>query len=200
MCCRYYFSEKTADERVNKILSMMERDYAGEYKTGEIFPGDTAAAIIGENGRLRHVPAVFGFPAGSGRGLLLNARSETAAGKPTFAAAMRERRAILPAEGFYEWDRAGDKTKYLFTLSGYRTLYLCGLYTKLNGGYRFVILTRPANDSMRGIHDRMPVIVSADQVRAYLTDPDEAQRLVTQPAPALDCRPADGSGPDEDVG
>ena len=92
MCCRYYFSEKTADERVNKILSMMERDYAGEYKTGEIFPGDTAAAIIGENGRLRHVPAVFGFPAGSGRGLLLNARSETAAGKPTFAAAMRERR------------------------------------------------------------------------------------------------------------
>ena len=192
MCCRYYFSEKTADERVNKILSMMERDYPGEYKTGEIFPGDTAAAVIGENGRLRHVPAVFGFPSKTGSGLLLNARSETAAQKPTFAEALRERRAILPAEGFYEWRRDGKKTKYLFTLGGYRTLYLCGLYGRFEHGYRFVILTRPANDSMRGVHDRMPVIISADQVRAYLTDPDEAERLITGPAPALECRPADG--------
>ena len=61
MCCRYYFSDTPGDERVNKIIAMMERDYAGQYKTGEIFPGDSAAAVIGEKGKLRHVPPCSAF-------------------------------------------------------------------------------------------------------------------------------------------
>ncbi len=52
MCCRYLFSDAPKDDRVKKILALMERDHPGEYKTGEIFPGDTTAAIIGE--ALRH--------------------------------------------------------------------------------------------------------------------------------------------------
>ena len=185
MCCRYYFSDTPSDARVQKILSMMERDFPGEYKTGEIFPGDTAAAILGENGKLRHAPAVFGFPAADQKKLLLNARAETAAEKPTFAESLRERRAILPADGFYEWSHDAAKTKYLFTLNGKRTLYLCGLYKKIDGQYRFVVLTRPANSSMAGIHDRMPVIVSAEDVRPYLTDLNAAKQLIAAAGPAL---------------
>jgi len=45
----------------------------------------------------------------------LNARSETAEQKPVFAESFRERRVILPSDGFYEWSRDGNKTKYLFT-------------------------------------------------------------------------------------
>lgn len=174
MCCRYSLNGNSSDERVRKIISLMERDYPGQYKIGEIFPGDTAAAILGENGRLRHQPAVFGFPGVKKNQLILNARAETAATKPTFARALRERRAIMPADGFYEWSHDEKKTKYLFTLDGLRTLYLCGLYQEIEGEYRFVILTRPANASVMGIHDRMPVIASADAVRAYLTDFDAA--------------------------
>ncbi len=191
MCCRYLFSDAPADARVKKIISMMERDYPGQYKTGEIFPGDAAAAILGENGRLRHAPAVFGFPGGQKSRLLLNARVETAAEKPTFAEALRLRRAILPADGFYEWSRGEDKTKYLFTLNGGRTLYLCGLYGIFDGSVRFVILTRPANGSMRPVHDRMPVIARADEVRPYLTDLAAAKEILAGPAPMLLREPAE---------
>ena len=191
MCCRYSFGGDPSDERVRKILSLMERDYAGQYKTGEIFPGDKTAAILGENGRLFHAPATFGYPGFAGGRLILNARSETAVDKPTFAAAFRQRRAILPADGFYEWSRDETKTKYLFTLSGRRTLYLCGLFRRFEGEYRFVILTRPANESMAEIHDRMPVIAAAEEVRAYLTDFDAARTIITCSDPKLLRQPAE---------
>lgn len=189
MCCRYYFSDHSSDDRINKVISMMKRDYPGQYKTGEIFPGDTVAAILGENGRLKHAPATFGFPGFKDRQLILNARVETAAQKHAFADSLRERRVILPADGFYEWSRDEKKTKYLFTLDGLRTLYLCGLYKLINGQYRFVILTRPANDSMVEIHDRMPVIANADEVRHYLTDQTAAEQILRTANPALNRQP-----------
>ena len=191
MCCRYYFDQRADDERMKKILSMMERDYPGAYKTGEIFPGDTVPAVVGEQGKLRHVPAVFGFPGFRDKQLILNARAETAAQKPTFAESLRERRVILPADGFYEWSHDGQKTKYLFTLDGLRTLYLCGLYQRIEDKYRFVILTRPANASMIEVHDRMPVIVCAEDVRAYLTDLQAARELIASASPALTRSPAE---------
>ncbi|MBR5410767.1 MAG: SOS response-associated peptidase family protein [Clostridia bacterium] len=191
MCCRYYFSHRPEEDEASTILSLMERDYPGAYKLGEIFPGDTAAAVIGEEKRLRHVPAVFGFPGFKPNALILNARAETAADKPTFAESLRYRRVILPANGFFEWGRDENKTKYLFTLDGLRTLYLGGLYKLVEGKYRFVILTRPANDSMREVHDRMPVIVGARDVRPYLTDPAAAIELISAPAPMLHRTPAD---------
>ena len=193
MCCRYLFADPPRDARVKKIVALMERDYPGQYKTGEIFPGDAAAAVIGEAGRLRHVPAVFGFPGfREGGRLLINARAETAEQKPAFADAFRARRAVLPADGFYEWSRAGAKTKYLFTLPGERTVYLCGLYTQAEGRYRFVILTREANAFMAETHDRMPVIAAAYEVRAYLTDLKAAREILSRPGPMLNrSRPED---------
>ena len=185
MCGRFYIGAEPSDERVKKIVSLMARDYPGEYKTGEIFPGDTVPAVIGEGGRLRHAPAVFGFPGLNGGRLLINARAETAGQKPTFAAALREQRVILPADGFYEWSHDGQKTKYLFTLSDSRTVYLCGIYKILDGRRHFVILTRPANESMIEIHDRMPVIVSAEQVRPYLTDWNAAAQILLEANPML---------------
>ena len=185
MCCRYYFSDLHYDDRVGKFLSLMDRDYPGQYKLGEIFPGDTAAAVLGEGGRLRHAPAVFGFPGYRKNELILNARAETVADKPTFREAFRERRAVLPADGFYEWSHDGKKTKYLFTLDGLRTLYLCGIYKLIDEKYRFVILTRPANDSMKDVHDRMPVIAAPDAVRAYLTDIAAAKEIIEGASPRL---------------
>ena len=197
MCCRYYFSDLHYDDRVHRLLSLMDRDYPGQYKLGEIFPGDTAAAVLGEGGRLRCAPAVFGFPGYRKNTLLLNARAETAAEKPTFREAFRERRAVLPANGFYEWSHDGKKTKYLFTPEGLRTFYLCGVYKLIDEKYRFVILTRPANESMREVHDRMPVIAAPEAVRAYLTDLAAAQRLINSPAPFLRKEAAETAPPPE---
>lgn len=183
MCGRYNFSTDSHDEKMTALIRVMERKYPGEYKVGDIFPGDTAPAMIANGDKIIPVPAVFGFPGFQNGKLLINARGETAAEKKTFADCLRERRAILPATGFYEWGPA--KTKYLFTLGATTVFYLCGLYKVIDSHYRFVILTRAANESMIETHDRMPIIVGEHQVRAYLTDSSAASMIISTAAPKL---------------
>ena len=191
MCGRYFFTGMSDNEKFTAIMNMMDRMFPGTYKTGEIFPGDTAPAVIQDNGKIRAIPAVFGFPGFDGQKLLINARSETAAKKQTFADSLRERRIVLPAEGFYEWSHDGKKTKYYFQVEDRPAMYLCGLYKIVDGRPRFVILTRPANESMLETHDRMPVIAGEDEVRPYLTDWSAAARIIAVNAPALTKTAAD---------
>ena len=185
MCGRYSFSGKSDDAKMTAITSAMEKQYPGQYKTGEIFPGDAAPAIISRQGRIVPVPAVFGFPGFQDGKLLINARAETAAEKPSFAESLRERRIILPATGFFEWGHDAAKTKYLFTAATLPVLYLCGLFKIIDGSYRFVILTRQANETMIETHDRMPVIIGENEVRVYLTDAAAAQEIIATAAPLL---------------
>lgn len=188
MCCRYYIGEDRTDEKMAALMDLMERQYPGAYKTGEVFPGDTAPAVIANRDRIIPVPAVFGFPGyGSGK-LLLNARSETAAQKPLFSGSLKQRRVILPAAGFYEWD--AEKTKFYFTADAFPVLYMCGLYSIFEGQCRFVILTRGANESMRPTHGRMPVIIGPDEVRPYLTDFSAAADIIASASPVLSRRAA----------
>ena len=196
MCCRYYFGDDETDGKAAAILRVMERQYPGAFKTGEIHPGDSVPAIIRREDRIVAVPAVFGFPGPRDHGLLLNARAETAAEKRSFAGCLAERRILLPASGFFEWGRDARKTKYFFTVDGGALLYLCGIYRVVGGLRRFVIFTREANESMADTHDRMPVIVGADTVRTYLTDYGAAMELLKTAAPALTRRAAeDGRDP-----
>ena len=183
MCGRYTFSTETSEEKMALLLGVMERKYPGAYKTGEIVPGDTAPGMIAVREKIVPVPAVFGFPGVRDGRLLINARAETAAEKKTFAESVRERRIILPATGFYEWDP--EKRKYLFTSESAPVLYLCGLYQRTEGRYRFVILTRPANESVIETHERMPVIAREDEGRPYLTDRAAAAEILASAAPAL---------------
>lgn len=193
MCCRYYYSdysEVSQDEMLKSIGQMMERKYPGEYKTGEIFPGDPVPAVFDHGGRIVAVPAVFGIPGNFNNKLLLNARSETVSVKKTFADSFREQRVILPASGFFEWSHDGKKTKFYFTVDSMQTLYLCGIYKLVDGKPRFVILTRAANESMLAIHDRMPVIIGEQSVRSYLTDQDAATAIIATASPLLSRREA----------
>ena len=185
MCGRYSFTTGGTDERLIAIYQAMEQRYAGQYKIGEIFPGDTAPAVIRRENRIVAVPGVFGLPGFQGSRLLINARSETAAEKRTFVESLRQRRTIIAATGFYEWSHDENRTKYLFTVDASQVLYLCGLYQVIDGLYRFVILTRAANASMEPVHNRMPVIVSAGDVRPYLTDYDAAREMLAAAAPEL---------------
>ena len=185
MCGRYYIESDTPDEKLNAIVNMMEKNYSGEYKTGEVFPGDTAPAIIERNGRIVAIPAIFGFPGFQDGRLLINARSETAAEKRTFSECLKTQRIILPATGFFEWSHDGKKTKYLFTVDSRYVIYLCGVYKIVEGQYRFAILTRGANDSMIETHDRMPVIATEQEVRPYLSDYESAMKIIAAEAPEL---------------
>lgn len=189
MCGRYSFTQDS-DDMAAAIVDMLDQRYPGEYKVGEIFPGDSAPSVISDGGRIIAVPAVFGLPGYKDGKLIINARSETAAQKPTFAESLRERRIALPASGFFEWSRDSKKTKYMFTVGGEKLIYLCGIYKIVEGKYRFAILTRDANESMIDTHDRMPIIISREAVRPYLTERDTAMALIDAASPLLERTPA----------
>ncbi len=105
---------------------------------------------------------------------MINARSETAAEKPSFRAAMKKRRCIIPADGFYEWKKL-EKTKqphYIHRADG-ELLAFAGLweYWKNPEGdpiTSFTILTTGANDQIRELHDRMPVILEPEEIERWL--------------------------------
>ena len=96
---------------------------------------------------------------------LINARSETAGSKLAFRAAMRERRCIIPATGFYEWRREGlKKQPYFIRRRDGRPFVFAGLWTRwtADDGSQIdscAILTTLPNEMIRQIHDRMPVIL-----------------------------------------
>ena len=184
MCGRYQFTT-SSDDMSAAIVDMLDRRYPGEYKTGEIFPGDAAPAVISDGGRIVAVPAIFGFPGYQDGKLLINARSETAAQKPAFSESLRERRIILPASGFFEWSHDAKKTKYLFTVDGEDLIYLCGVYKIIDGQYHFVILTHDANETMIETHNRMPIIIGRESVRPYLNNYEIAVALIADASPLL---------------
>lgn len=113
----------------------------------------------------------------------INARAETAAEKPAFRAAMRSRRCLVPVDGFYEWTgEAGARQPWHVRMRSRGTFALAGLYEHWAKGEdvreTFTILTTDANDVLRPLHDRMPVVVAPADFATWL-DPDlrDAERL-----------------------
>ena len=175
MCGRYYVEPESDMEELAELIAEARRkaESAGEeVKTGEVFPSDTAA-VIAKNRQLK--PAVFPMRWGferKGGGLVINARSETAAEKTLFRESAQLRRCLIPASCYFEWERRADgKVKYAIRPKGKELLYLGGLYTKPEPGAvpRFTILTRKAADGISFIHDRMPVIVPKEKEADWLS-------------------------------
>lgn len=106
---------------------------------------------------------------------LNNARAETAAAKPSFREAYRQRRCLVPMNGFYEWQRSGgQKTPYYFQMRDAQLFAVAGLYECWAGNAAsppmttFTMLTTSANALMQPIHDRMPVIIAPEAYDSWL--------------------------------
>ncbi len=111
---------------------------------------------------------------------LINARSETAATSPLFGPAFASSRVLVPADGFFEWTKIGSKRmgRY-FQQPGGRPFAFAGIAVDPPPGSKLteaaaVILTTKASDSVREYHDRMPLIVAADEFSRWL-DPGDAK-------------------------
>jgi putative SOS response-associated peptidase YedK len=106
--------------------------------------------------------------------LLINARAETAAEKPSFRGALRHRRCLVPTDGFYEWTgRPGAKQPHLIRMRDRALFAMAGLWEHWLGAdgselETMAILTTSANEDMAPIHDRMPVIVAPDNYQHWL--------------------------------
>ena len=108
---------------------------------------------------------------------MINARSETAAEKPSFRTALGKRRCIVPADGWYEWQGSpGKKTPFYFSASNEEVLGLAGIYEswKQPDGqllWSAAILTQQARPDFSFIHDRMPVLLTPDMQQSWLNLP-----------------------------
>jgi putative SOS response-associated peptidase YedK len=108
---------------------------------------------------------------------LINARLETVEEKSSFKRSFRNRRCLVPANGFYEWRQNGDqKTPYYIHPTGddlFRFAGLWDLWTDESSGKAissFTILTREATEQLVDIHERMPVLLNSDQQETWLDD------------------------------
>jgi putative SOS response-associated peptidase YedK len=120
----------------------------------------------------------------------INARAETAAAKPTFAEALCKRRCLIPADSFYEWQQLGPRKKrpWNFHLRDGSPFAFAGVWEAWRppeGGkplFTCALLTVPANDVVRPVHDRMPAILRPADDAVWMdrgrTDPNQALTLV----------------------
>jgi putative SOS response-associated peptidase YedK len=131
---------------------------------------------------------------------LINARSETVEEKPAFREAFKKRRCIIPADGFYEWQRTeGRKQPFFFQMKDERPFGFAGLWERWQGAggeaiESCTILTTEANEVLRPVHDRMPVILHPGDYELWLDEdvrkrellrdllgPYPAEEMVSQP-------------------
>lgn len=104
---------------------------------------------------------IWGFKNPRSTSPIINARSETLAERPMFKNLLYTHRCLIPADGFYEWK---GKQPYYFQTLGKQLFAFAGLWQ--NG--RCVIITRAADQNMKGIHHRMPIILAPSQWNDWL--------------------------------
>jgi putative SOS response-associated peptidase YedK len=131
---------------------------------------------------------------------MINARSETAAEKPSFRAAFKYRRCLVPADGFYEWQRVnGGKQPVRIQMADGGLFAIAGLWESWSSpeGSEIescTLLTTDPNELLAQVHNRMPVILSPDDYDLWLDpgvqQPAEVQDLLRPfPAPAMSYYP-----------
>ena len=196
MCCRYWTDEspelRPIEEEMNRSPLMRKwQDKAKVKSYGEIFPTDVVPVIAPNRSGLRTVyPMKWGY---SGKSLLMNARSETAAEKLTFREDWVRHRCIVPASWYFEWEHypgsdgkkhTGDK--YMIHPKDCAVTWLCGLYRIENGLPVFVILTREPGEALRFLHDRMPLIMPEELVTEWIRPDRKPEELLSRALTDLD--------------
>lgn len=147
---------------------------------GEIFPASVLPVLaVNKEGEQRVFPMKWGF---SGpKGLLINARAETAAEKPTFREPWAAHRCVIPASWYFEWEhdeknKAGQK--YVLRPEEQGLVWLAGLYRMEDGLPVFVILTRPADECVAWMHDRMPVMLPKAAVSGWISPDNDPESVI----------------------
>jgi putative SOS response-associated peptidase YedK len=115
---------------------------------------------------------------------MINARAETVTLKSAFRTAIKQRRCLIPANGFFEWSgKTGNKQPYYFCLPSDEPLAFAGLWevwddrntaVESNAYKSCTIITMEASDSVRDVHDRMPLVLKPESYDEWL-DPENKE-------------------------
>src|SRR5690349_18536070 len=163
-----------------------------------IAPTQPVAIVRLEQGGRRFALVRWGFIPSWARdpkmvSLMFNARGETVIDKPAYRAAMRRRRCLVPADGFYEWRRVGSRSQpYYVRRKDRKPFAFAGVWETWTGpnGEELdtaAIITTRANRTLVGIHERMPVIVPEGAYDLWLNCAEvDAEAAMTVVAPAAE--------------
>ncbi len=128
---------------------------------------------------------------------MINSRAETISGKPAFKRAFAKRRCLIPANGFYEWERTGSKTPYRFFLKPEQLFAMAGIWESWKNQedetlHSFSIITTTANELLKPVHHRMPVILQPQHEKTWLEEdglPQLEKLLQPFPFDSMDAHP-----------
>jgi len=198
MCARYVITSPAA--AVRALFGYDEQpDFPPRYN---VAPTQPIPIVRLEDGKRSFALVRWGFlPAWvkdpRGFALLINARGESVQDKPAFRNAMRRRRCLIPADGFYEWSDTRPRRPYFVRPKSGRPIAFAGLWETWTGPNgeevdTAAIVTTRSNRLLATIHDRMPVIVPADAFELWLdcakVDDTTAAALIMPAADAsLEC-------------
>ena len=181
MCGRFYVDEGTARE-IERVIRGVDLRIQ-KIRTGDIFPSQSAGILtchsqqknpLSAGPAAKNSPALelnemhWGFPQYQKKGLLINARAETALERRTFRESVLHRRCVIPARQFYEWDL--DKNKVTFFREDRAVLFMAGFYNRFQDEVRFIILTTQANASVSPVHNRMPLVLDEGELEDWVYD------------------------------
>lgn len=170
MCGRY-----SLDTNINNLINRYNVVEGGVdfSPTDEIFPTNVVPVIINK-GKNKVKLMKWGFMPDFAKRPIINARSETVDEKVTFKYSFYNRRCIIPATSFYEWEKVEDKkVKRRIKTKNIELLSLAGIYSVFKnkeGKYyeAFTILTRNSLGEMRNIHHRMPIVIPREKEGLWL--------------------------------
>ena len=163
---------------------------------GDIVPSGTAWVLRGDQGYpgaeprypgtepcrpgtgpcIRAERMAWGFPRFDGKGLIINARAESERERPAFRDSVEQRRCVIFARGFYEWNRSREK--FTYEREDAPVLFMAGCFSRWEDGGHFVIITTAANPSVAPVHDRIPLILEPEEVKQWIQDAGAAWRLL----------------------
>ena len=180
MCGRYTVLTEDEIIEVRSIIKEISLKLARDELDGneeirglpEIAPTNRSPVVTSNGSELSFEHARFGFERWDGKGVIINARSETVKEKSMFKNHIQAGRCVVPASGYYEWkavDGQKKKDKHLIKDKSGNLLFMAGLYHDGKDGREFVIITKDPVGAVVEIHDRMPVILRVNQLEPWLS-------------------------------
>lgn len=183
MCGRYILYTDDEQKEIRSIVDEVNRKHNVELKKGDIYPSQVAPVYWAQEGQMTLDLMKWGYRIPTMKRLIINARSETVTEKRLFKKDFQEHRCLIPATGFYEWDK--NKSKHLF--SGDEPLiYMGGIFRENVESKEFSILTHESSGPVAAIHDRMPVIIAKEHLIDFLNDEQAASELLSMVLPLTD--------------
>ena len=206
MCCRFYIKENDPDfapivdgaEKSGLYPRVQKAHPAPLVRSGEVRPTDVAAVLaIDKRQKPTLFPMIWGFSTPGRNVPIINARSESAAEKPTFRDAWEKHRCVVPASWYFEWQhtptedgRGTVSTKFAIQPKDTEIMFLCGLYRiEENKLPAFIILTRQASEDVVSIHERMPLMLPKEAIKAWINPSVSAKTVLPYALTAMKAEP-----------